>query len=138
MTFDIKKIVEKYKIREEKKERIVKRIIETRDLIDENGYPSHWAGLCIRIWPNEKPDEWMKFIGDLWAYKDWGWKEIIQPHEYKENELVCRYSLSTAGWSGNEYLIDCMKKHDRLWSDNWVQSRRGGHYIFDLKLKNNV
>jgi hypothetical protein len=26
-----------------------------------------------------------------------------------------------------------MQKNDMMWHLNWVQSRRGGHYIFELR-----
>jgi hypothetical protein len=46
-----------------------------------------------------------------------------------------RYYISTAGWSGNESIIYAMQENNLMWSLNWVQSRRGGHYIFELELE---
>ena len=53
--------------------------------------------------------------------------------ERKANKIVHRYYISTAGWSGNETIIRAMQKNIMMWQLNWVQSRRGGHYIFELK-----
>ena len=42
--------------------------------------------------------------------------------------------ISTAGWSGNESIIYAMQNNkSMLWNLTWVQSRRGGHHIFELK-----
>jgi hypothetical protein len=43
------------------------------------------------------------------------------------------YHISTAGWSGNEDLIGAMRGNFLFWSMCWVQSRRGGHYIFEVE-----
>jgi hypothetical protein len=45
---------------------------------------------------------------------------------------VQRFDISTAGWSGNESLIRAMEKNSFMWATTWVQSRRGGHYIFEI------
>lgn len=132
MKLNKKFLLEKYHKREAKKQRLVKRIILTRNLLDEDGYPTVWAGLCVRNWPNEQPKEWLDFIGQLWHFKTWGWDCTHEPHEYYQDKMVYRYHVSTAGWSGNEYLIGMMQKHEWLWHEVWVQSRRGGHYIFDV------
>lgn len=44
---------------------------------------------------------------------------------------IIRYTFSTGGWSGNEDLIRAMEQNWMIWSLTWVQSRRGGHYIFE-------
>jgi hypothetical protein len=55
----------------------------------------------------------------------WGW------HELKEDDRTT-YSISTAGWSGNEGIIKAMQGNI-LWSLFWVSSRRGGHYEFEVR-----
>jgi hypothetical protein len=119
---------------EQRKKRIAKRIIRTRVLIDEDGYPTKWAGLVIRLWPFDQPTEWFEFIHDLWYLKSWGWHEKITRREIFDDEEVRQYHISTAGWSGNEYLIEQMEKNWMLWGNTWVQSRRGGHYIFEVQI----
>lgn len=108
-------------------------IIEDGDnLTDDDGYPTDLALEAIEKWHWDDPKGWFEFIGSLWAYKDWGWKEKDEPHDYKENVMVHRYYISTAGWSGNESIIRAMQANSMMWHLQWVQSRRGGHYIFEL------
>lgn len=113
-------------------------IIEDGDnLTDDDGYPTDLALEAIEKWHWDDPKGWFEFIGSLWAYKDWGWKEKDEPHElnrleqYKDR-IVHRYHISTAGWSGNESIIRAMQANSMMWHLQWVQSRRGGHYIFEL------
>jgi len=43
-------------------------------------------------------------------------------------------ALVVGGWSGNESIIRALENNKHwIWTMNWVQSRRGGHYIFELK-----
>ena len=113
-------------------------LLDKGDFIDEDGYPTEDALEIIELWHWDDARGWFKFIESLWAYHDWAWKEIDEPHEWKDlkqykDRIVHRYYISTAGWSGNESIIHAMQKADFMWRLNWVQSRRGGHYIFELK-----
>jgi hypothetical protein len=102
-----------------------------KEMLDEEGYPTEAALEIIELWPFERTLGWFDFIKDLWAYTDWGWRENEEPHEYRKNTMVRRFKISTAGWSGNELLIRHMEKNVAVWHTTWVQSRRGGHYIFE-------
>lgn len=113
-------------------------LIEHNDMSDGDGYPTEAALDVIRLWHWNDAEGWFKFIEGLWYMKDWGWNEIDEPHEWQDHnqykdKIVHRYYISTAGWSGNESIIGAMQKNDMMWHLNWVQSRRGGHYIFELK-----
>lgn len=113
-------------------------LIEHNDMLDEDGYPTNAALDVIRLWHYNDARGWFKFIESLWAYHDWGWKEKDEPHEWEDHKqykdkIVHRYYISTAGWSGNESIIRAMQDNNFMWYLNWVQSRRGGHYIFELK-----
>ncbi len=103
------------------------------DFLDEDGYPTEDALDLIEKWHFSDAKGWFKFIHSIWHFASWGWGEREEPHEYKENEKVYRYHISTGGWSGNESIIHAMQKNEMMWHLNWVQSRRGGHYIFELK-----
>jgi len=99
---------------------------------DDDGYPTEAALEIVRIWHWSDSRGWFEFIESIWYMAAWGWTESEVDHEYKKDEKVYRYNISTAGWSGNESIIRDMQKNDMMWHLNWVQSRRGGHYIFEL------
>ena len=101
--------------------------------LDEDGYPTEKALSRIESWDYNDPKGWFEFIEELWHLKDFCWEEKDVPHQWKENTIVHHYYISTGGWSGNEDIIRAMKFNEVLWIMNWVQSRRGGHYIFEVK-----
>lgn len=102
------------------------------DDLDEDGYPTELACERIKAWHWSDKSGWLGFVNGLWHLAEWGWKEAEEDHDWKAGEKVRRFYVSTAGWSGNECLIDAMKENFMLWSLTWVQSRRGGHYIFEI------
>ena len=108
-------------------------LIEHNELLDEDGYPTDAALDIIQLWHFTDAKGWFKFIESIWHLRSWGWSEGIQPDEFDSQEWVYLYNISTAGWSGNEAIIHAMEKNEMLWYLNWVQSRRGGHYIFELR-----
>jgi hypothetical protein len=102
--------------------------------LDDDGYPSDAALEIIQIWPFDKDNrEWFDFIKSIWHLRSWGWHEGEEKHEYEDDKKVYRYNISTAGWSGNESIIRAMESNSMMWHLHWVQSRRGGHYIFELR-----
>jgi hypothetical protein len=103
------------------------------ELVDEDGYPTEAALTIVRIWHWSDAKGWFEFIRSIWHLASWGWREGEADHDYRKDEKVYRYNISTAGWSGNEAIIREMEQNSMTWHLNWVQSRRGGHYIFELK-----
>lgn len=99
------------------------------DYIDEDGYPTEEALEKIANWPWEDAEGWFPFIKSLWRYPEY-WKEEMGTDEFTKKEVKLHY-ISTVGWSGNESLVYAMEKNQVLWVFSWVQSRRGGHYIFE-------
>jgi len=71
-------------------------------------------------WDKNEFPIFMKYIRDHWKYADDGY--------WEEDGL--KYTLHTAGWSGNEDIINAMRKNYIFWVLYWEQSNRGGHYIF--------
>ena len=120
----------------EKKAR-VKFLLGDGDFLDEDGYPTEQALEIVEKWHWDDISGWFKFIEGLWAYHDFGWDEKDELHEWSDkltkykDRIVHRYYISTAGWSGNESIIHAMQRNEMMWHLNWVQSRRGGHYIFE-------
>lgn len=109
-----------------------KTLIYDYPLLDEDGYPTEWALKTISKWHWSDAKECFAFICDLWYHGDYGWKEGESIDEITGKKGYCYY-VSTCGWSGNESIIAAMKENQMLWTLTWVQSRRGGHYIFELK-----
>lgn len=108
-------------------------VLMQEDLLDDHGYPTEAAQEIIRLWHWSDPRGWFVFINDLWEFRLSAWSEGTQPSERDKNEWVYLYKISTGGWSGNESLIRAMQSNDMLWHTSWVQSRRGGHYIFEIE-----
>lgn len=97
----------------------VEALLANGDFIDDDGYPTEDALKIIELWPFDSPG-WFDFIRDHWHFASWGWSKVGS-----------EYHISTGGWSGNESIIAAMQRNWILWSVCWVQSNRGGHYIFE-------
>lgn len=91
-------------------------------VMDDDGYPTEEELARIAAWPVEDFLGWMDYIHSLWTLADWGW--------HVEDG---KYLISTAGWSGNEDIIEAMQKNTLLWVLHWQMSRRGGHYEFQMQ-----
>lgn len=76
-------------------------------------------------------NDWFALIYMPWWMPDWGWT-CEEDVEDDNGFGVTRYHLSTGGWSGNEAIIGAMQDNWLAWGRCWVQSRRGGHYIFEV------
>jgi hypothetical protein len=97
------------------------------ELLDDDGYPT---------------DEFLEKI-KTWDYKD-GFDELLEfameghiyPNYWSREKIDGKsvWKISTGGWSGNESIIQALKQNAIFWMVCWVQSRRGGHYIFECKL----
>ena len=105
-----------------------------QDMLDDDGYPTEAALDIIREWTFEMSHrELFDFIKSIWWMPDWGWKESEVIDELTGEKNYC-YHISTGGWSGNESIIQAMQENGyAFWYLTWVQSRRGGHYIFELR-----
>lgn len=106
--------------------RFIENHLGESEMQDEDGYPTEIALEVIRRWPWTKKKELFDFIKAIWFMPSFGWNEEV-------TEEATTYYISTAGWSGNESVIQALKEAEFIWSFTWVQSRRGGHYIFEIK-----
>lgn len=106
------------------------------DLLYEDGYPTQKALDLITEYGNydgETALKWFALIKPLWHLSSWGWREEDDEDHWGK---IRRFYLSTAGWSGNEEIIEAMKLNDwYLWNECWEQSNRGGHYIFEVRVE---
>lgn len=109
--------------------------LRENNLLDEDGYPTESALAIIRLWPCDDDLGWFNFIESLWHHRDWGWSMSLSSDsdDLFRGKPVYHYRISTGGWSGNESIIRAMEQNRLLWDFSWVQSRRGGHYIFERK-----
>lgn len=116
--------------------RLVTSLLDKGDFLDDDGYPTDDALTIIEKWHWDDCDGWFKFIESIWHLRSWGWSEGIFTEDTgfdTADKERYEYHISTAGWSGNESIIRAMQKNDMMWHMTWVQSRRGGHYIFEKK-----
>ena len=101
-------------------------------MTDEDGYPTDEELKYIEAWEGYDFPNLITYIKGLWWHQ-YGWHEEICQHGLFSVDGV-RVSMSTGGWSGNEDLICAMQKACKgmFWTTCWLQSRRGGHYIFEV------
>jgi len=116
---------------QEEVNRINLKQLKELDVVDEDGYPTDSALEIVELWPWQDPVGWFEFIKTIWWSPEWGWKEKEEDHDWDTGKFVHKYYLSTGGWSGNESIIQAMQNNKLLWSFNWAESRKGGHYIFE-------
>lgn len=113
--------------------KLVAELLYAGDFLDDNGYPTDDALTIIEKWHWDDCAGWFEFIKSIWHLRSWGWSECEVIDEITNKREWCYY-ISTAGWSGNESIIRAMENNSHMmWSLTWVQSRRGGHYIFQKK-----
>lgn len=103
--------------------------------MDEDGYPT--AEFLERITAFKPFDgdvfAFMASLRDEWAYADSGyWKEEDDPEEpYLLDQR--KYAISTAGWSGNESIIQALQENPNyFWMLFWFSIQRGGHYVLKV------
>lgn len=105
------------------------------DHLDDDGYPTDAALELIEEWHWTDCKGLIEFIKGLWHLASWGWTEVNaneldkddDDYDEKGGKLLF---ISTAGWSGNESIIRAFQTNSMAWGLCWIQSRRGGHYIF--------
>ena len=100
---------------------------------DRDGYPTDEELAKVRDWPSDDPVGWLAYIKSIWWAPEWGWSEKCEIDYDQGNRPFVRYSISTGGWSGNESILHAMRDTRTLWQQTWVQHRKGGHYVFEVK-----
>lgn len=95
--------------------------------MDEDGYPTQETIDRVRTWPAEDTPGLFAFLQALWAYRDRFVPETVT--ELGRDRV--HWHVSTGGWSGHEDLIEALEQNRLVWLLCWIQSRRGGHYIFE-------
>ena len=93
-------------------------------ILGEGGYPSEAELQRIREWSWEggfRP--LMDYVRKRWMYAN---------HGYWSQEGD-RFSISTAGWSGNEDIIAALEANQMFSMLCPVSWRTGGHYVYDVQ-----
>ena len=100
---------------------------------DEAGYPTEWELQRVSEWP------WGDYVGlcdflrvGVWKYADMGAFTVEDAEDEFAHTPIKRLFLDTGGWSGNESIIAAMESNMLLGATSWVQSRRGGHYVYEF------
>ena len=103
---------------------------------DSDGYPTDETLEAIEKWPIRNftdVNELLVFIRKAWRYPDYWTTDKRRSREWKNAPLRRLHHVSTGGWSGNESLIYAAERNFLFWGLAWVQQRRGGHYIFEVR-----
>ena len=72
----------------------------------------------------------LDYVQSLWMYDDRF--NLTHGHYTRWHRTYRTLYLSTGGWSGNESIIVALRQNFIFWSMFWRQSRRGGHYWFEI------
>ena len=91
------------------------------NMLDRDGYPTEEALNTIKTW-NRGDRQLFEYIQDLWWPGEWGF--TVDGDEYR---------LATGGWSGNEDIIGAMQDNFMFWMRCWMESHRGGLYVFRVR-----
>ena len=95
----------------------------------KNGYPTKRELEKIEKWDfmQKSISLLIEYVRERWQYADCGYFEV-------KGKRVLKIRMSTAGWSGNESLIEALKNNIVFWTFYWVKSLKGGHYFFKVRL----
>jgi len=95
--------------------------------MDKDGYPEDHELEKIKNWNTliDGYDSLMEYVRKRWKYSDCGYFSIDNG----------KYDISTGGWSGNEDIIIALQQNYMFWMFCWEESKRGGHYKFELPTK---
>ena len=103
-------------------------MIDLKSTIDEDGYPTEETERLVREFEGDAR-ELLASLREVWMHPTyWDEEEGVDILD----RPVHRYHVSTAGWSGNESLIDALRNHWIFWMRFWVEERVGGHFIFEI------
>jgi len=87
--------------------------------LDNDGYPTEETIGSIKFFTGGF-EELLSTIAPLFA--EYG--------QCEKNKELCRWVISTGGWSGNEEVVRALQQNHWFWVNCWYRSTRGGHYQF--------
>lgn len=71
--------------------------------------------------------ELLEYLRGLWWMDTWGF--------HLKGKHILRLELHTGGWSGNEDIIEALRRNYLFWMMCWEKTLRGGHYYFRIEPK---
>ena len=95
-------------------------------MLDENNYPDEASLKAIKEWDILR----LGVLGLLDLIEEntnWASRQIE-----RSGKRVIRYVYHTGGWSGNEDVIESLRRNFLFWSMYWQKTTRGGHYYFKI------
>jgi hypothetical protein len=95
-------------------------------VLADDGCPSEAELRRVAQWPIYGPRDIRNLLG--YVQQRWTYSSYFEPISLGEQE----FTVSTAGWSGNETLMEALEENFIFWATCWVSSRRGGHYVFSI------
>ncbi len=95
---------------------------------DVDGYPTKELLEWIESYdPQVLPfEDFAKMLRRCWWMADWGFK--LKRKRSGKRIL----ELHTGGWSGNEDIIDALRKNIFFFPMTWRKTYAGGHYYFSI------
>ena len=100
--------------------------------MDIDGYPEEHELKSISEFDIVKNPvtDLIDYIKDRWQYADCGY--FSSELKDSSGKHILKLRMSTAGWSGNESIIEALQKNNVFWMMYWHESKRGGHYSFEI------
>ncbi len=98
-------------------------------------YDSHYHTeeqlLEIQNWDINQAHKLVDRLREMWQYENY-FIEKWGDHDIHEDRPVLNLELHTGGWSGNEDIIEALRKNKLFWTFWWEKSERGGHFYFQI------
>jgi hypothetical protein len=103
-------------------------MIDLKSTMDEDGYPTEETERLVREFEGDARDLLVS-LREVWMHPTyWDEEDGVDILDHP----VHRYNVSTAGWSGNESLIEALRNNWIFWMRFWIEERVGGHFIFEI------
>lgn len=97
------------------------------DIEMDDEYPSEEGIVTIETWEPTEGFDYMPLLRAI--QRVWRWPSYFR--------LTARRAyVSTGGWSGHEDMLNALERNHMFWTLHYLQHRRGGHFIFDLRTSN--